>query len=458
VAPFVFTKIMRVVLRFMRAMKVRGTNCIDDNLWAEQPSCMAEVRHIVLLTFSALGWSFNEKCELTPSTRVIYNGMWIDSACFEIRAPVEKLERAMAEVCTALREVAQGRWPQLITLQRLTGRLQSLKLALEGVPEFTRGLYSDMARVQDEAEAAGLRYANGSTRVQLRPAAMVDLLFWRDRLYRQNGLPIRDEGSEIHLVMRTDASDLGWGAHLDGRNIEAAGMLPHATLGDSSTLREVAGVLLAAEQLKEHLRGRRVRILMDSYPALCNLIKGGGPIEAINALVREWWLWCRRYAVKPLYRWVPREENAQADELSKQAATSLQLRPQVEGEVREWLVEQGLPGVDDRFWRQTKLHVPLLGSVAARIEEMRRSRQPACITVPRWESQAWWPRLGGLSLARRKLGTAASVLLWDEKTKRMWSRTARNTQMEAHVLLIESKRDRNRRSKGSLILQATTRQ
>jgi hypothetical protein len=76
-APFVFTKIMRVVLTFMRSMNIRGTNCIDDNLWAAAAAEIGEIKAIVKLVFGGLGWRFNEKCVFDDAKQVIYNGMWI---------------------------------------------------------------------------------------------------------------------------------------------------------------------------------------------------------------------------------------------------------------------------------------------------------------------------------------------------------------------------------------------
>jgi hypothetical protein len=79
-------------------------------------------------------------------------------------------------------------------------------------------------------------------------------------------------------------------------------------------------VMLAANQMIGELRGRRVRICMDSYPAIRNFINGGGSKQDLNALVKEWWVWCRMNRITPLYKWIPREENTLADELSKIAA------------------------------------------------------------------------------------------------------------------------------------------
>ena len=135
VAPFIFTKIMRVVLVFMRALRISGTNCIDDNLWAAPKEQIGEVTAIAKLVFGSLGWTFNSKCVFEPSTTVLYNGMWIDSKKFEIRATDEKIETVRKLAWKVWYKVRDGLDVKLNDLEVLTGRLQSLKLALEGVTE-----------------------------------------------------------------------------------------------------------------------------------------------------------------------------------------------------------------------------------------------------------------------------------------------------------------------------------
>jgi hypothetical protein len=119
-------------------------------------------------------------------------------------------------------------------LQKLTGRLQSMKLALEGVAVWTRGIYADIAQALQLTEQRPGKYH----RMRLRYNALADLNFWAFRLGRQNGLPINDEGSEVHLTMHTDASDVGYGAHTDVAGSEIHGELPPEALGSSSTARD----------------------------------------------------------------------------------------------------------------------------------------------------------------------------------------------------------------------------
>ena len=75
IAPFIFTKIMKVPLTFMRSLDICGSNCIDDNIWMGPPEEMAEVAAVVRLVYETIGWIFNAKCSWEPSACVIYNGM-----------------------------------------------------------------------------------------------------------------------------------------------------------------------------------------------------------------------------------------------------------------------------------------------------------------------------------------------------------------------------------------------
>ena len=196
---------------------------------------------------------------------------------------------------------------------------------------------------------------------------------------------------------------------------------------ESSTVREVTGLLMATEKRTEELRGKNVLIRMDSYPAIRNLINGGGPVEGLNDLVREWWQWCRTNRVRPSYEWIPREENTEADRLSKKAAGTLDLTPQAEHEIREWLEKLGAPDMHKVQWLRTRVQAPKFDSIAVRLHEMIRARRPACIVVPRWPGQLWGRTLRTHSHASCYIGTSQQTLLGGG--------TIHNARMEAHLIL-----------------------
>lgn len=250
--------------------------------------------------------------------------------------------------------------------------------------------------------------------------------------------------SEIQLNVHSDASDVGYGAHTETTAIR--GELSEETLGESSTARELEAVIRIAKEMaeKEDMRGKRVRVTMDSYPALRNLVNGGGSVAILNALVREWWVWCKARGIMPLYKWVPREQNVTADELSKLAAETHKLHPGVEEEVRKWLTGLGEPGLDHNNWDpvQTRVQAPVFDHIRVRIQEMRRARKPACIVVPKWRGESWWPELASHSVARMQLGAIGEVMT-EEACKKIGSGMHKGWQMEAHLIMPETKKTQN---------------
>ena len=426
-ALFIFTKIMRPVLRYVRGMGISGSNCIDDNLWAEERSRMPEVVAIVQLLFGKLGWNFNDKCVFEPSTVALYNGMWIDSARYEIRAPDEKIETTRRLAWSIWYAARDGHQVEVKDLQKLAGRLQSIKLAVEGVAVWTRGLYGAIAQALGKYGGYPPKHAT----THLGEAALTDVWFWALRMSKTcfNGQPMREPAHAVQVTIQSDASDVGWGAHSEDGEAGAwqeSGELPTEVLGDSSTVREVMGLVLATRRNTDALAGKSVCIRMDSYPAIRNLINGGGPVERLNQLVREWWQWCRTNRVRPSYEWVPREQNTRADDLSKVAAQTEQLREETESEIRQWLEQLGEPGMSHTQWLQTRVQAPKFDKVAVRLEEMIRARRPACIVVPAWTGQLWWNTLTRHSKKRLKLGLATEVLLGVE--------TTHSVPMEAHLI------------------------
>jgi phosphoribosylformimino-5-aminoimidazole carboxamide ribonucleotide (ProFAR) isomerase len=394
---------------------------------------------VVQLIFFETGWTFNSKCVFKPSTTALYNGMWLDTKRFEVRAVDEKIDAARRLAWAVWYAARDGEQVEVRDLQKLTGKLQSMKLAIEGVAVWTRGLYADIAKAQEDG---GGGFLPKDAVTHLREPAMRDVWFWATRLGRPqfNGMPIHEFGAAVHMTMSTDASDVGWGAHSgDDGGWRAAGELPAEVLTLSSTAREIKGLQLAAAQRIGNMRGRNVRICMDSYPAIRNLINGGGPVEELNEMVREWWVWTRKHAIRPTYQWIPREENTEADELSKIAAETLTIKPAVLQRVRDWLEREGHPSWHCVEWLRTRVQAPVFDRIGVRVGEMLGARRPVCIIIPSGNTfgrgQTWWPRMQNISAACLPLGRVEDVV------ERRPDYAGHNWGMEAHVLIPELRKE-----------------
>jgi hypothetical protein len=363
IAPAVFHKIMREVVRFLRTLGINVLNYIDDFLWNE---CMEKIQLLIAFVrwlLPRLGWAFNKKCVWEPSKVVTFLGLLADTEKFEYRVPEDKLKRA-AYVISVMRERAdRGAFVSLEDVRAITGRLMSFRLAVEPVRVWTRALYREIAR----AEQRHFKW------VKMNPDACEELRFWEEQLTKKNGFRIAGPLGE--LCMKVDSSETGYGAVLEGKKV--AGVLPTYLIGTSSTRRELAGLLLASEQLQGDLSGKRVRFQMDSFAAVRNLMNGGGPKADLTEEVKQWWRWCEKSEIQPTYEWIPREENKIADSLSKELD-------------KAWKIKANVKRLIEEQWPGTEIENPLFNAISTIMRNAKTQRRRIVLVVPGWPSQSWW--------------------------------------------------------------------
>ena len=435
-APRIFTKIMRPMMAFMRSLKVRVLGMIDDYLWAAKANGILTLREAVRTVFPLLGWSFNAKCEWEPADEVLMLGMLVNAAKFEVRAPVKKIQTTLTNIHSIL--MKQRATPQrpvsIKDIQRVTGRLMSMMLALPGVRVFTRNLYQCLAIALEGNET---RQRMGMTQpfvwtLQLTRAAVEELEFWQTRLLTHNRLEISCRENQVQMMLWSDASDVGWGGEAAGVETQllksnlptgpingmASGALPFVEIQRSSTRRELIALIKVASspQILEQIRGKRIRVLMDSQPAIANLLKGGGPVPELCEAVREWVEFCEKERIQPVYEWVERARNWRADEASKlHSQQHTWKKASIETELRHQM--NAIPATQ---WRSRTNHfkcgvpifLPMFHQIDARVEMIRSQLEEAIIVVPRWPAGGvndWWRRVEHHSIARIKIGKVSGV-------------------------------------------------
>ena len=464
-APRIFTKIMRPMMAFVRSLGVRVLGMIDDYLWAEREERILAVRTAVQTVMPRLGWSFNAKCEWEPADEVLMLGMLVNAKEFEVRAPARKINATLANIGSMLqKQRALVQKPiRIIELQEVTGRLMSMMLALRGVRVFTRSLYGCLAAALERNEKLLHLGQPRVWTVQLMKAAMDELDFWQTRLLTHNGLRINCRENQVQVVMWSDASDVGWGGEVkiiqwggEAAGAEAKvpaaevavpttpipgmahGPLPFVEIARSSTRRELIALqkVAAMPNILGQIRGRQILVVMDSVPALRNLINGGGRVPELCAAVADWQRFCEKHNIEAEYEWVERAKNWRADEASKLDSQQHTLRQTN----LEWKVRAQLNAVPATQWKlknnhfkygKVPLFLPQFHQVDARVEMIRAQLEEAIIVVPRWPAGGnndWWRRLEEHSIARVSVGKASAM--YKEKTK-----TGHDDELEAFWLM-----------------------
>ena len=304
-APWVFTKLLRPVIRFCRSLDISVIAYLDDFLWSASQDSISDLIEFARSLLSLLGFSVSEKkSEWTPSQALQFLGLIVNAESYQFEVPKEKVVKILDRIRSMREQIASSKRPTARAVAAVCGLIMSARLAVAPARIYTRALYHCLN------EASGW-----NSPIALSEAAVSELDFWSRHLtdYKSQGMiPARSV-----LRMHCDASEDGWGAHCIGA--AAFGRFEEKELLTSSTYRELLGLLHAIRSplIRYAIANRRVTFVLDSQAATYNLLKGGGPKPDLSLLVKQIWDECVSCGADATAEWIPREENAFADALSK---------------------------------------------------------------------------------------------------------------------------------------------
>ena len=113
----------------------------------------------------------------------------------------------------------------------------------------------------------------------------------------------------------SDASEVGWGAHLDCQ--DASGLWDPQQTALSINARELLAVQLGLFQFRSALRGRTVAVFCVNTTALTYLRKEGGTRSPLlNTLAQEILRWTKSLSICLAPQFLPGSDNVLADALS----------------------------------------------------------------------------------------------------------------------------------------------
>lgn len=306
-APWVFTKTLRPLVRYCRSLGISVVAYLDDFLWSAGKPSVDKLVTFVLAVIAALGFSIsNKKSDLTPKQVLLFLGLLVNSESLTFEVPKEKLAKILAALSVLLAKAEVG---QKITAQNIaviTGYILAIRLAVAPARIYTRALYACMNQAP-----------YWTARVELSAAALNELKFWKSELPNFTSYGMLPAHSSVRLYC--DASDDGWGAHCNAATAFGFFHTNACAPVTSSTHRELLGLLCAIQspELSRQIENRRVTFVLDSLAGVFNLNKGGGPKADLSLLVKQIWNVCSKLGVDATAEWISRNNNEYADALSK---------------------------------------------------------------------------------------------------------------------------------------------
>ena len=377
--------------------------------WEECRQTLVKLEHeLVELGFVV----HQDKSVLEPTTELIFLGFILDSELFKIALTLEKEEKLRR----AASELLERNKPTIREVAGLIGLLVAYTPAFRYAELHTKWL--EMEKI----EALRLHRGNFNARMRLSATAKLELNWWI-RNVGNSGRAIRE--SQPEMILFTDASSEGWGAHVGP--LATGGRWSEEEKDLHINALELRAIYFGLRCLGEG-QDKHIRVMSDNMTAVA-YVKHQGGVRSLECEIQAKliWTWCEKRHVWLTIAHIPGVENVLVDEKSRKFADNLEWK--LGDKLFEKVVENfGEPNIDlfaSRLNRKTELFVswlpdpeaaaidafslhwsqfeliyafPPFSLVGQTIAKILEDGARAILLVPWWPTKPWWGRLVHLRL------------------------------------------------------------
>jgi ribonuclease HI len=249
-----------------------------------------------------------------------------------------------------------------------------------------------------------------------------------------NGAPMWHP-SQVH-VLKTDASNDGWGAVLDHQQ-KAAGTFTCQQQQWHIMFKEMQAVLLAIRAFRPILKGIRFQVKTDNVAVVAYLEKGGGQWPDLNEMVKQIWQEVAQLgAMLCSTEWIRGStENQIAVKLSRKIdgddwfldpktfqVINNRWSPTIDRFADQFNTK--LPRFNSRLWTESTEAVdtftqdwskdinywlPPFALIHRVLRQIIEQKAVGIIVIPRWNAQPWWPMLEVITVQVMVLGWGSLI-------------------------------------------------
>ena len=228
----------------------------------------------------------------------------------------------------------------------ITGHIMSMSPVLGNL---TRLRTRFLCKVIDSRSTWDFRFNIG-----LHNDCLSEIFFWKNNIVSLNSRNIVPYQAPF-LLSFSDASNVACVAYLVGTEEVSHRMWSSSEAENSSTWRELKAVHFALTSFKNSVQGKSVKWHSDNQGA----VDIGSPNTELHSIALDIFNLCRKFNVRFVSQWVPRELNTCADDISNIV------------DFDDWYTTQGLfahldniwgPHTVDRFANALNAHLPRFNS------------------------------------------------------------------------------------------------
>ena len=312
-APQVFSRVMAPVSAILHSMGIRMRRYLDDWLVqsSSQESLLRDLR-VVLSLCHKLGIVVNpEKSSLVPSQVVQYLGVVINAQSFVTSPSPDCISRLLS---TAGEFQSSTSPPASVSLS-LPGVLFSLAHLVSWGRLRMRSLQLCLHKSWDHVDL--------STPVAWSVECFQDLQWWLHLPRLSQGVSLRQVSPDLDFW--SDASDVGWGAHLG--SLVASGLwdLEQASLPINA--RELLAIRHSLLHFQSSLCGKTVAVFCDDVAEVAYLRKAGGTRSPLlNTIAQGILHWAKSLAIRLAPQFIQQRPGGHS--VSPSPASALRVVPQ----------------------------------------------------------------------------------------------------------------------------------
>lgn len=413
-APRIFSKIMAEALKGLRQEGIGIIPYLDDLLFfADSAAILENNLRKSMIYLQNLGWLINaEKSQMIPSQRVVYLGYVLDSRLSKIFLTKEKDVKMTQAITSLLRNHSTTIRHGMSVLGLMTSSIPAITWAQIHMRPLQNYILSQWDGRQASLEKS----------IPVPATVKQTLYWWLNPLRVIEG---RRWAQVNPVSITTDASALGWGAHMEGRFSQGKWTPKWAQA--SSNLRELKAVGEALKTFKPALQGKDVKIQSDNATTVAYLNRQGGTkSQKLMRLTQSILLWTEVNIRSISGIHLKGTDNTVADFLSRKTIkhTEWSLNQTTFTQItQKW----GIPEVDlfasranakspiffsldptdgnsgvDAFNQNWKWHLcyafPPTAIIPKVIQKIKAEKTTVILIAPHWPQRAWFSHLKNLSI------------------------------------------------------------
>lgn len=304
-APMLFTKILRPLVAYWHENGINICVFLDDGGGTERSLYKALLNsRFVKQTLSLSGFVVNsEKSIWFPQKRITWLGIIVDFTLNKYSITEKRMNNLMSRVSRLL----ESDRVSARELSKLAGSIISMKFVMGEITQLkTRALYNAI----ENRISWDTQYSTDNI-----PDVINEINFWKENAISLNHRKINDN-SVSPINVYSDASQTGIGICIPVLEAQSHRNLERDEVGLSSTWRELTAILYGIDSFKNTLKGKSINWFTDNWAASI-IVRKGSNKNHLQMLAESIFDICFRNDINIKTKWVPREDNVEADSLSK---------------------------------------------------------------------------------------------------------------------------------------------